>query len=153
MSLIIERPSKFLTMIGQTVGPGDWLEITQDRIDAFAAATGDDQWIHVDVERAAKEMPDGKTIAHGMLTLSLLILLQNSIYTIDGVRKAINYGCNRVRNIMPVQVGARIRLIQTIQAAEAIPENGVKVVIASTFEIEGSEKPALAVETIGLFFE
>lgn len=153
MALIIDRPSRFLERVGETLGPSDWFEISQERINAFAEATGDDQWIHVDVERAAREMPDGKTIAHGMLTLSLLILLQNSIYAVQGVRQAINYGSNRVRNITPVQVGARIRLVQTITAAEAIAGNGVKVTIGSTFEIEGQEKPALAVETIGLFFE
>lgn len=153
MARIIERPSLFLDMVGETLGPGDWLEITQARIDAFAEATGDDQWIHTDVARAAVEMPEGKTIAHGMLTLSLLILLQNSIYTVDNVRRAINYGANRVRNITPVQVGSRLRLVQKIEAAEAVPDNGVKVTIASVFEIEGQSKPAVAVETIGLFFE
>lgn len=150
--ITIPSPQAMLDMVGTTLGPSQWVEITQKRIDQFAEATGDHQWIHTDPERAAREAPGGTTIAHGYLTLSLLPALLATIYRMDGVSRGINYGANRLRFMAPVPVGARLRLAHTIKAAEPI-EGGVKVVAENLFEIEGSDRPVAAVETIGLFFD
>src|SRR5579862_8165761 len=97
------------TLVGQEVGVSDWVQIDQDRINTFADATGDHQWIHIDVERAKKEMPGGKTIAHGYLTLSLLPMLGSQIMRVTGVSRGINYGSNKVRFVNMVPVGSRLR--------------------------------------------
>ncbi|MDP3314535.1 MAG: MaoC family dehydratase [Devosia sp.] len=149
--MIIEQPASFKALEGRTLGPSDWIQITQPMIDAFAEVTRDRQWIHCDPERAAREFPGGKTIAHGNLTLSLLMALQDTIYQIK-VSRALNYGANKLRFISPVPVDSRIRLHQTIRSVEPIPQ-GVRVTTESSFEIEGVAKPALVVETVGLFFE
>ena len=138
-------------MVGQSLGQSDWFEVTQQRVNQFADGTGDDQWIHCDPERAKREMPDGKTIAHGYLTLSLLQALQSSIYEIRNVSRGINYGANKLRFVAPVQVGSRVRLVQTIKAVEPI-DGGVRLVAESAFEIENQSKPALVIETVGLLF-
>src|SRR6186997_2579459 len=95
--------------VGQEIGVSDWVEVSQERINQFAEATGDHQWIHVDVERAKKDMPGGKTIAHGFLTLSLIPMLSHQISHINNVRNGINYGCNKVRFTSPVPAGSRVR--------------------------------------------
>src|SRR5271156_90611 len=116
--------------VGQELGVSDWMEITQARINTFADATGDHQWIHVDVERAKREMPDGKTIAHGFLTLSLLAGLAHQVYAIRKRSRGINYGSNRVRFTAPVQVGSRVRLHQTLKTVEDI-DGGVRLTFDS----------------------
>ena len=103
------HPNEMHKYVGQEIGVSDWVEITQERINLFADATGDHQWIHVDVDRAKKDMPGGKTIAHGFLTLSLVPMLSQQISHIDNVRNGINYGCNKVRFTSPVQVGSKVR--------------------------------------------
>ena len=137
--------------IGSEIHCGPWLEITQERIDAFAAATGDVQWIHTDPQRAAKESPYGATIAHGYLTLSLLPLLTESNApgfferTYPGMRLSLNYGLNRVRFPAPVPVGSRIRARTTLKGLEQVAE-GVQFTYLITVEIEGNQKPACVAE-------
>jgi len=152
MTLKLETPRALADCISRDLGASDWLEIDQARIDAFAATTGDDHWIHVDVERARREMPDGKTIAHGLLTLSLVPRLQRSIWTIERRGRGLNYGYNRVRFTGPVPVGARIRLHQTLKAAEPAGE-GVRFTFEATIEVEGTSRPALVAEMIVLIYE
>src|SRR6476660_7056062 len=140
------------TLAGQEIGVSDWVEVSQDRINRFADATGDHQWIHVDVERAKREMPGGKTIAHGYLTLSLLPRLSHGILHIRKRSRGINYGSNRVRFTAPVPAGARVRLHQTLKNAEDI-DGGVRMTFDSQIEVEGSSRPALVAENIGLAFD
>ncbi|NBR03890.1 MAG: MaoC family dehydratase [Alphaproteobacteria bacterium] len=110
------HPDAFLDIVGQELGVSDWFEIDQARIDAFAKVTDDNQWIHVDTERAAREMPDGKTIAHGFLVLSLLPGLSREFFDIDNLARTINYGLNKVRFTSMVPVGSRVRLRQTLKS-------------------------------------
>jgi acyl dehydratase len=132
---------------GDEFGPSDWLEITQDRIDGFADATGDHQWIHVDPERAA-EGPFGTTIAHGFLTLSLLVKFLYEVRPESGeYRMGINYGVNRVRFPAPVPVGSRIRAhFEVLEVSEV--EGGIQVVTKGTIEREGEEKPVCVAEMV-----
>ncbi|MFL6024128.1 MAG: MaoC family dehydratase [Marmoricola sp.] len=135
---------------GTELGVSDWIVVDQARIDGFAAATGDHQWIHVDPERAA-EGPFGRTIAHGFLTLSLLPVLQHQLYTVEGVRMAVNVGLNKVRFLAPVPVDSKVRASATI--TEVVEFDGaVQVTFSTTFEIDGVEKPAAVVESIARFF-
>jgi acyl dehydratase len=127
------------------------MTVDQAMIDKFAEATGDHQWIHVDVERARKEMPDGKTIAHGYLTLSLVPRLAATLMRVKKRSRGLNYGSNKVRFITPVQAGARVRLRQRIANVEEIP-GGVRTTSQMTVEIEGQAKPALVAETMGLSY-
>ncbi len=137
--------------VGQELGVSDWVTVDQQRIDEFAACTGDTQWIHVDVERARRESPFGTTIAHGYLTLSLLPVMQHSVGTLpEGVTAALNYGADRVRFITPVKAGARVRDHITLVAVE--DKGGGRLLLTSrhTVEIEGEEKPALVADTLAL---
>lgn len=137
--------------IGQPIGPGEWFEITQKQIDDYAEATGDNQWIHIDVERAKREAPGGKTIAHGYLLLSLLGKLQPTIYTVDSPR-VLNVGLNKLRFLAPVPVNSRIRLVQTVIAADE-QGGGLRVTTATELQLEGSDKPAMAAEIVFLYFD
>jgi acyl dehydratase len=131
---------------GEELGTSDWIVIDQERINTFAAATGDFQWIHVDPQKAATG-PFGGTIAHGLLTLSLLPSFLHQIYRVDNVTMAINYGMNKVRLPAPVPVGAKVR--GTTRLAEVAQLDGaVQATMATTIEIEGSAKPACVVESI-----
>ncbi|HCS56952.1 MAG TPA: dehydratase [Gordonia polyisoprenivorans] len=132
--------------IGEDLGSGEWLEITQERVNQFAEATGDHQWIHVDPERA-KAGPFGAPIAHGFLTLSLLPMLAGSIFTVEGPKLVINYGMNKVRFPNPVPVGSRIRANAVITSVEEGPK-GVTMVVRNTVEIEGADKPACVAENV-----
>ena len=136
------------TRVGQEVGVSPWVEITQERIDTFAKAIGDFQWIHVDPERA-KNSPFGKTIAHGFLTLSLLSHLSEATFSFSDRRMGINYGLNRVRFTSPVPVGSRVRARFTLAKFEKIDGNGVQVTWTTVVEIEGAAKPALVAEWLG----
>jgi len=135
---------------GQHLGFSDWLEIDQRRIDLFAEATGDHQWIHVDPERAATG-PFGKTIAHGYLTLSLANLFLPEILRVEGVSMGVNYGCEKVRFPAPVPVGSRVRGGGEVISAEVV-KGGVQVVVRMTIEVEGSERPACVIDTISRFY-
>jgi len=146
--LELETPLDIKQHIGRELGPSDWMMVDQPMIDKFAEATGDHQWIHVDVERAKKEMPGGKTIAHGYLTLSLVPRLAATLTRVKRRARGVNYGSNKVRFINPVQAGARIRLRQRIKTVEDIA-GGVRVTSEMTVEIEGHDKPALVAEIIG----
>ncbi|MFT4394275.1 MaoC family dehydratase [Gordonia lacunae] len=132
--------------IGEDLGSGEWLEITQERVDAFADATGDHQWIHVDPERA-RSGPFGTTIAHGYLTVSLLPMIAGKIFTVEGPKLTLNYGMNKLRFPNPVKVGARIRSNAVITSVEETPK-GVNVVVTNTVEIEGETKPACVAENL-----
>ena len=134
---------------GTQLGPTEWLEITQDRVNLFADATDDHQWIHVDPERAA-DGPFGGTIAHGLLTLSLLPHFTHQLYSVDNVAMAINYGYNKVRFITPVPVGARLRARAEISSVTQL-DRGVQATLSTTVEIEGSDKLAAVAESIVRF--
>lgn len=140
------------TLVGQEVGVSDWVEIDQARINTFADATGDHQWIHVDVERAKKEMPGGKTIAHGYLTLSLIPMLGAQTLRITGVSRGINYGCNKVRFTNMVPVGSKVRARQKLLSVEA-KSGGQQMTNEMTIEIDGQQRPACVAETISLVYK
>jgi acyl dehydratase len=133
-------------LVGQPIGSSDWLTIEQSRIDQFAQATGDHQWIHVDPERAAKG-PFGTTIAHGFLTLSLLPLLSEQAFAIDDVRMGINYGLNRVRFPTPVPAGSRLRAQLKLLSYEPLP-GGAQLTVEVTMQLEGADKPACVAESV-----
>jgi acyl dehydratase len=138
--------------VGKELGPSEWLTVTQEMIDKFADATGDHQWIHVDVERAKKEMPGGKTIAHGYLTLSLLPQLAPTLMKIEKRRRGLNYGSNRVRFTAPVPAGARVRLRQKLLKVEPVEDNGFRITSEMTMEVEGNSRPAMIAETLGIVY-
>lgn len=133
---------------GETIGHSDWHTVTQEQVDQFAQATGDDQWIHVDPERAAAG-PFGTTIAHGYLTLSMIPMLSSEVYRVDGMQMGINYGTNKVRFPAPVPVGSRVRAAVELIAVNDVPQ-GKQAVARVTIEIEGRPKPACVAETIAL---
>ncbi len=137
------------SLVGQDVGHSEWHQITQDQVNKFAEATGDHQWIHVDVERATREL--GHPIAHGYLTLSLLPMLGAQILRIEGVTRGINFGSNKLRFTNMVPVGSRVRLKQKCLAVEP-RAGGKQLVMESTVEIEGQDRPALVAETIGVSY-
>jgi acyl dehydratase len=132
--------------VGQVVGPGDALHVDQQRVDAFAEATGDHQWIHVDPQRAAAG-PFGGTIAHGYLTLSLLPLLVQGLYRVEGLAMGINYGLNRVRFPAPLRVGSAVRATAELVSAEPVPR-GYQLVSRVSVSAEGAERPCCVAETV-----
>jgi acyl dehydratase len=131
---------------GEDLGASDWHEVTQEAIDAFADATGDHQWIHVDVERA-KQTPFGGTIAHGYYTLAIEPMLLEQVFALDGFAFAINYGLNRVRFPAPLPVGRRVRARAKLTKVEDVP-GGAQMEVEVTFELEGSDKPVCVAETL-----
>jgi len=136
---------------GTSLGRTDWLTIDQTRIDKFAEVSGDDLWLHIDAARAA-EGPFGKTIGHGYLTLSLLPYFLRQLYRIDGVRLTLNYGLNKVRFPAPVLVGARLRAAAEVTAV-CVVKDGVEVVVRTTIDMEGSDRPACVVESVTRSYE
>ncbi len=150
MTRVFETPHALLGAAGQVLGSSDWLEITQQRINLFADATGDHQWIHVDPERA-KTGPFGKCIAHGYLTLSLVNLFLPQIVDVQGISMGVNVGCGKVRFPAPVPVGSRVRGVGELVEVEEV-KGGVQATIRVTVEIEGSERPACVVDTISRYF-
>jgi acyl dehydratase len=151
--LEVERAADMKAYEGKEIGVSDWYTVTQEQIDKFADATGDHQWIHVDVERARKEMPGGKTIAHGWLTLSLVPRLASTLYTVKHRSRGINYGANRVRFTGMVPAGSRIRLRLSVKAVEATKDGGTRITNEGTMELEGSDRPVLVAETIGVTYD
>ncbi len=137
------------TTVGEELGVSDWVTIDQARINQFADATGDHQWIHVDAEKAKAVF--GSTIAHGFLTLSLLPMLSAEIFNVDGVSRVINYGCNKVRFPNMVPVGSKVRLRQNVASVEA-KAGGKQMTCGGAIEIEGQEKPACIVESVMVFY-
>src|SRR5215813_14311744 len=146
----LETPKDLLQHIGKQLGPSDWMIVDQKMIDKFAEATGDHQWIHVDVERAKQEMPGGRTIAHGYLTLSLVPRLAATLIKVSKRRRGVNYGSNKVRFTNVVPAGARIRLHQRLVAVDEVSGGGYRITSQMTVEVEGEERPALVAETMGV---
>ena len=133
--------------VGKELGVSDWLEVTQETINRFAEVTGDDQWIHLDVERA-KQSPFGGTIAHGYYVLSLAPRFSYDMFTFEGFGYGLNYGLNRVRLPAPMPVGGKVRMRARLMAVDEIP-GGAQITIELTFELEGSEKPVCVAESLG----
>ena len=148
--LTINSPEELNAWEGKELGVTEWMTISQERIDQFAEATGDFQWIHVDAERAAKESPFGGTIAHGYLTLSLIPMFKDQIYTIEGVKAGINYGLNGCRFLAPVPSGARVRGRFVMKSVQQKGEGRYLLCNEITIELEGSEKPACVAESLGM---
>jgi acyl dehydratase len=136
-------------LVGTTIGPSDWREMTQQDIDAFARITGDDQWIHVDVERASEESPFGTTVAHGNLTLSMIDGIRRDLLQSGGFKLGVNYGWNRVRFPAPVPTGSRIRATVEVRSVDDVGAGWWQVTQRWTVEVEGSEKPACVAESVG----
>ncbi|MBS4727889.1 MaoC family dehydratase [Mycobacterium sp. SM1] len=132
---------------GQSIGQSDWVTITQEDVNLFAEVTGDHQWIHVDPLRAATG-PFGRTIAHGFLTLSLLPRFWQEMYTVNGIKLAINYGLNKVRFPAPVPVGAKVRAQSSLVDVEDLGNGAVQATLSTTVEVEDSSKPACVAESI-----
>ena len=150
MPTVFESPVDLLSAAGQSLGASEWMTIEQERIDQFADATGDRQWIHVDPKRA-KDGPFGTTIAHGYLALSLVNALLPQILVVKNVSMGVNYGTDRVRFPAPVPVGSRIRAVGEVVKAEEVKGNAVQATVRVTIEIEGSERPGCVVDTISRF--
>ncbi|MCL4691912.1 MAG: MaoC family dehydratase [Candidatus Hydrogenedentes bacterium] len=140
------------SLVGTEIGESDWYEVTQEEINAFAKATHDEQWIHVDVERAKKESPFGGPIAHGYYTLSLVPYLMDQIWTVKGISAALNYGLNRLRFPAPVLIGSKIRLRAKLSSADDVP-GGVQVVMLLAMEVEGGDKPVCVAEGVFRYYE
>jgi acyl dehydratase len=152
MTTVIQGIAGLKELVGTHLGYSDYLEITQERVNTFADATGDHQWIHVDPERAAKESPFGGPIAHGYLTLSLGPALAPQIMRVEGISMGVNYGCGKVRFPSPVPVGSNLRLGAELTAVEDIP-GGAQVYMTFTFEVEGAAKPSCVSEIIFRYYE
>ena len=144
--------AELLAAQGETLGTSDWVEVTQDRINTFADATGDHQWIHVDVDRAKAESPFGGPIAHGFLTVSLLPMLSWQIWTVEGTKLAVNYGMNKLRFPSPVPVGAKVRSTAVLTEVTEVAGGGLQLVVSSTVEIEGGSKPACVAEMVSRLY-
>jgi acyl dehydratase len=149
---IFENFDAMKSSVGKELGASDWIEITQDRIDRFAEATCDEQWIHVDPDRATRELPGGRTIAHGLLSLSLAPMFIRSVVDLEGLRNTLNYGADRIRYLSPVPAGSRIRGRTTIAEAEDVPPDGLRVNYHLVIEIEGGQRPACVAELIALHY-
>ena len=151
MTTVFEHPSTLAASVGKSLGHSDWLEITQQRIDQFADATGDHQWIHVDPERA-KAGPFGACIAHGYLTQSLVNHFLPQILEVRGIAMGVNYGSDRVRFPAPVRVGSRIRGSGELLSVETTRDGGVQAVVRVTVEIEGGDRPGCVIDTISRYY-
>ena len=150
MSITVNGLDELKKLAGSDLGTSEWIEITQERINTFADATGDHQWIHVDPEKAA-EGPFGAPIAHGYLTLSLFIPLFTELLDVQGVTTKVNYGLNKVRFPSPVKVGSKIRLVGRLADVEDVP-GGVQITVDGTVEIEGGGKPAAVLQSLSRFY-
>ncbi|MEZ0165993.1 MaoC family dehydratase [Kineococcus sp. LSe6-4] len=146
----VVRFEELAGLVGTGIGPSSWMVVDQERIDRFAVATGDDQWIHTDPERA-EDGPFGGTIAHGFLTLSLLIPLWSETFDVEGVTSKVNYGMDRVRFTAPVPAGSRVRLSGTLKDVTEV-KGGVQLTVAAVIEIEGQERPAVVVDFLARFY-
>jgi acyl dehydratase len=137
------------SLLGKPVGPSDWREVTQEDIDSFARLSGDDQWIHVDVERAKTESPFGTTVAHGNLTLSAIDGMRRELIESEGFKLGVNYGWNKVRFPAPVPAGAKLRTTAEVTSVDEVGGGWVQVVTKFTVEAEGGEKPVCVAESVG----
>ncbi|MFJ8110493.1 MaoC family dehydratase [Streptomyces sp. NPDC096132] len=150
MSITVNGLDELKKLAGSDLGTSEWIEVTQERINTFADATGDHQWIHVDPEKAATG-PFGAPIAHGYLTLSLFIPLFTELLDVQGVTTKVNYGLNKVRFPSPVKVGSRIRLVGKLTEVEDVP-GGVQITVDGAIEIEGGAKPAAVLQSLSRFY-
>jgi acyl dehydratase len=150
--LTVETPNDLKDHIGADLGTSRWVEVDQEMIQKFADATGDHQWIHVDVDRAKNEMPGGKCIAHGFLTLSLIPQLMYEMVKVEKLQQGINYGSNKLRFTNMVPAGSRVRLGMTIKEINDISGNGIQMITEARMEIDGQERPALVSESITAYF-
>ena len=150
--IIIKSPPEIKEYIDKPLTPSNWYDVTQEKINDFANATSDHQWIHIDVERAKKEMPEGKTIAHGYFMVSLLPKLAAQNAEIKNSSRTLNYGSDKVRFINMVKVGSQVRLNRTIISCEKMKNGGFRVVNKCELEIKDEDKPAFIAETISLVF-
>ncbi len=137
---------------GQVLGTSEWLEVSQERVNLFADATDDHQWIHTDPERAIAESPYGGPIGHGFLTLSLFVPLWSQVLTVSDAKMGVNYGLNKVRFPAPVPVGSRVRLTATLIDIEEVREGGVQLLVSGVIEREGTDKPVCVVESLMRFY-
>lgn len=149
---VVKGVEELRQLVGEDIGTSEWVEITQERVNKFAEATGDHQWIHTDPERAKKESPFGGPIAHGFLTISLSPLLQAEVMIVDGITMGVNYGLNKLRFPAPVPVGSRVRMHMQLKAVDDVSDGVVQVTSTLTFEVEGQEKPACVAESIARFY-
>lgn len=150
MPVVFDSPRKLVSAVGRRAGPTDWAQVEQSHIDAFAAATGDHQWIHVDIERARRG-PFGATIAHGYLTLSLVNRFLPQLIEVRGVRMGINYGCDRVRFPAVLRAGSLVRASAEILGVEEFA-SGVQATIRVTLEVEGGDKPVCVADTLSRWY-
>ncbi len=151
MTMTIDGITGLKDLVGQHLGYSDYVEISQDQVNTFADATGDHQWIHVDVDRANKESPFGGPIAHGYLTLSLGPTLAPQIMTVTGVKMGVNYGCEKVRFPSPVPVGSKVRLGAQLDKVDEI-EGGAQVTMTFTYEVEGATKPSCVAQVVFRYY-
>ena len=151
MTTTVHGLDELAALAGVTLGPTEWHEVTQDQVNTFADATGDHQWIHTDPVRAASG-PFGGTIAHGYLTLSLIIPLWSDLLDLRGIRTRVNYGLDRVRFPAPVPVGGKVRLTAAVAAVDRLTEDSVQTTVDFTVEVEGSEKPAVVARALYRYY-
>ena len=149
MTITVNGIDELRSLVGRTIGPSDWREVSQDLIDAFADVSQDHQWIHVDVERARTESPFGITVAHGNLTLSLIDGFRPSLMESTGFKMGVNYGWNKVRFPAPVPAGSRIRASVEALSVDEVGDGWHQIVQRWTVEVEGTEKPACVAESVG----
>jgi acyl dehydratase len=149
---VIPNVAALKSFVGRKLGVSDWVTVSQQQIDAFADATGDHQWIHVDVERAKRESPFGKPIAHGYLTLSLAPVLLSQLVRVEGIRMAVNYGLDKMRLPAPVPAGSRVRMAGELKDVREMPGGGARATFGITFEIEGGGKPVCTADAIYVYY-
>jgi acyl dehydratase len=149
---VVPEISGLKERIGTDLGTSDWIEVSQERIDAFADATGDHQWIHVDVDRAKSESPFEGTIAHGYLTIALAPALLPKLLHVEGVSRIVNYGIDKLRLPAPVPAGGRVRLSASIKNVRDLPMGGARVTFALSFEVEGGTKAACVADAVYVYF-
>ncbi len=147
--VVVEGVEGLQALAGRHIGESDWLEITQEDVNDFARLSGDDQWIHVDVERARRESPFGTTVAHGNLTLSLIDGFRKELPRPEGIKLGINYGWNKVRFPAPVPAGARLRMTAEVVDVDEVGDGWYQVVTRYTVEVEGGDKPACVADSVG----
>jgi acyl dehydratase len=150
--ITVETPQELMAYVGQPLGTSNWLAVDQSMIDRFAAVTGDDNWIHIDAARAAREMPGGKTIAHGFLTLSLTPVMAREIFNVKNVGRAINYGADNLRFTGMVAVGTRVRMTMHLKEAKERPDGSVRYVLTSAVFAEGQDKPVCIFDKLLLLY-
>jgi len=149
---VIPQIGALKDFVGRKLGVSDWVTVSQEQIQAFADATGDHQWIHVDVERARRESPFKAPIAHGYLTLSLAPVLLPQVVRVEGVRMAVNYGLDKMRLPAPVPAGSRVRLHAELKDVRDMPGGGARATFGLSFEVEGGSKPACIADAVYVYY-